>query len=188
MVERFLAKEEVAGSSPVPRSRPLRILLFLFSFFHILVSMSQSMKIKSPVFEDKGRISSQYTCDGEDINPPLQFENVPEEAQTLVLLVEDPDSVGKTWLHWAVVNIDPHTKFVNEDSVPGHGTELVTDFGSNSYGGPCPANGIHRYNFKLFALSTTLDLTEDVTLEEIYSAMEGSIVDKAEITALYSRE
>ena len=146
------------------------------------------MKITSPAFSDKGKMPSQYTCDGEDINPPLVFENVPEEAVSLTLLVEDPDSVGKTWLHWAVVNINPHTKFANEDSVPGHGTELVTDFGNASYGGPCPANGIHRYNFKLFALDTTLDLTEDATLEEIYSAMEGSVVEKAEIMALYSRE
>jgi Raf kinase inhibitor-like YbhB/YbcL family protein len=146
------------------------------------------MKITSSAFADKGKIPSKYTCDGEDVNPPLAFEDVPEEAQSLALLVEDPDSVGKTWLHWAVFNINPATKYVNEDSVPGHGSEVVTDFGNTSYGGPCPANGIHRYNFKLFALADELDITEDATLDEIYSLMDGNIIEKAEISALYSRE
>lgn len=146
------------------------------------------MKISSPAFTDNGKMPLKYTCDGADVNPPLAFEDVPEEAQSLTLLVEDPDSVGKTWLHWAVFNINPATKYVNEDSVPGHGSEGVTDFGNTSYGGPCPANGIHRYNFKLFALAEKLDITEDATLDEIYDLMEGNIIEKAEITGLYSRE
>ncbi len=162
--------------------------MFFFPFFLILKFVNAHMKISSPAFADKGILDSVHTCDGEDINPPLVFENVPEDAQSLVLLVEDPDAVGKTWLHWAVINIDPNTRHVNEDSIPGHGSEIVTDFGNSSYGGPCPANGIHRYNFKLFALDSTLDLTEDAKLEEIYHAMEGAIIEKAEITALYTRE
>lgn len=154
---------------------------------HRFCPMKQ-MKLTSPAFSDKGNIPLEYTCDGEDVNPPLLFENVPEDAQALALLVEDPDSVGKTWLHWAVININPSTRLVNEDSVPGHGTELVTDFGNLGYGGPCPANGIHRYNFKFFALDKKIEITEDATLEEIYSLMEGKIIEKAELTGLYTRE
>ena len=148
----------------------------------------KQMILTSPVFADKGIIPSQYTCDGEDINPPLVFSNVPEDASSLVLIVKDPDAPGKTWVHWVVFNIDPATVRVLDDSVPGRGIEAVTDFGNKGYGGPCPSNGMHRYNFKLFALDTTLDLTEDVTLVELENAMAHHIMEEAELTALYSRE
>lgn len=148
----------------------------------------KKMTITSPVFADKGKMPSEYTCDGEDVNPPLEFHDVPEDAQSLTLIVKDPDAPGKTWVHWVVFNINPETVKVHEDSVPGRGIEAVTDFGNKSYGGPCPPSGIHRYSFKLLALDTTLDLTEDVTLEELERACENHILDEAEITALYSRE
>lgn len=146
------------------------------------------MTISSPEFTDKGKMPSKYTCDGEDINPPLIFGNVPEDTQSLALIVDDPDAPGKTWLHWIVFNIPPHTSHISEDSVPVGADEAVTDFGHKGYGGPCPPTGIHRYNFKLYALDTTLDVTEDITKEEIEHAMEGHILDKAELTGLYSRE
>lgn len=146
------------------------------------------MSITSPVFGDREKIPSDYTCDGEDINPPLTFQDVPDDAQSLTLIVEDPDSPGKTWTHWAVFNIDPHTTEIPEDSVPPDATETVTDFGEKGYGGPCPATGVHRYSFKLFALDTTLSLTEDATREEIAEAMEGHIIEQAELTGLYTRE
>lgn len=144
--------------------------------------------LKTPAFSDKGLIPPEYTCDGEDINPPFVFENVPEDAQSLVFLVEDPDSQGKTWLHWGIFNIDPHATGIHEDATPMGGTECMSDFGHIGYGGPCPAQGIHRYNFKLFALDDTLDLSEDSTLNEIYSAMDGHVLEEAKITGLYSRE
>lgn len=148
----------------------------------------KQMTISSPVFSDNGRIPSVYTCDGEDINPALEFHDVPEEAHSLTLIVEDPDSPGKTWVHWVLFNINPHTKILHEDSVPEEAVETVTDFGNKGYGGPCPVNGIHRYKFKLFALDTLLDLTEDVTREEIEDAMENHIIESAELTGLYTRE
>ena len=146
------------------------------------------MTITSSEFSDRGKIPSQYTCDGEDINPPLEFHEVPEESQSLALVVKDPDAPGKTWIHWVVFNIDPTTTKVAEDSVPRRGIEAVTDFGNKGYGGPCPPNGVHRYNFKLYALDCLLDLTEDITLEELESAMENHTIETAELTALYSRE
>lgn len=146
------------------------------------------MKITSSAFSDHGTIPHEYTCDGEDISPPLYFENVPDEAQSLTLIVEDPDAPGKTWVHWVVVNIDPATTRVLEDSVPTGGFEAMTDFGHTGWGGPCPPTGPHRYYFKLYALDTTLDITEDITREEVENAMEGHILEKAELVAIYSRE
>lgn len=146
------------------------------------------LKISSPVFTDRGNLPSKYTCDGEDINPPLEFENIPEDTISLVLTVEDPDSPGKTWLHWTIYNIDPHTEKIHEDTKPPGALECMSDFGQVGYGGPCPSKGVHRYNFKVFALDTTLDLTEDSKLSEIYQAMQGHIIEEAQITGLYTRE
>lgn len=148
----------------------------------------KQLSIRSSAFQNRGKIPSKYTCDGEDINPPLIFENIPDEARSLTLIVEDPDAPGKTWLHWVVFNISADTTHINEDSVPQHAVEAMTDFGHIGYGGPCPPQGVHRYHFKLYALDTMLDLTEDVTLEEIRQAMEHHILDEAELVGLYSRE
>ena len=153
-----------------------------------LTRSKEAMTITSSAFNDNGKIPHEYTCDGEDINPPLKFENVPEDAATLALIVEDPDAPGKTWVHWVIINIDPHTTRVLEDSVPDGGMEAVTDFGHAGYGGPCPPSGPHRYYFKLYALDTVLDVTEDVSREEIEHAMMGHILEKAELTGIYSRE
>ncbi len=87
------------------------------------------MKIVSSAFQNLGNIPAEYTCDGEDINPPLEFQGVPEETTTLTLIVDDPDAPGKIWAHWVVFNIDPHTTRVLEDSIPDEGVEAMTDFG-----------------------------------------------------------
>ncbi len=146
------------------------------------------LTIKSPAFSEKERIPSEYTCDGEDVNPPLVFENVPDDARSLALIVEDPDSPGKTWTHWVVFNIPPEIIAIQEDSVPTGSEEAMTDFGKIGYGGPCPHSGTHRYHFRLYALDITLSLTEDVTHEEILNAIEGHILDEAVLVGLYSRE
>lgn len=147
----------------------------------------KQMRILSPVFADHGTIPTEYTCDGEDISPPLIFENVPEDAQSLTLIVEDPDAPGKTWVHWVVVNIDPTVTKVLEDSIPRDGMEAMTDFGHTGWGGPCPPSGPHKYLFKLYALDTTLDVTEDITRAEVEQAMERHIIEKAELVGIYSR-
>ena len=145
------------------------------------------LAITSPQFGDRGNIPSKYTCDGEGKNPPLAFDNIPHETKSLALIVEDPDSVGKTWIHWVLFNINPVTSFIPEKSIPSRSIQGVNDFGKSGYGGPCPSNGTHRYYFKLFALDTMLDENEDVTREEIGKAMEGHILEQAELVGLYTR-
>lgn len=148
----------------------------------------KTMQIKSPAFVNNGKIPSIYTCDGEDVNPPLEFENVPEEATSLSLIVTDPDAPGKTWVHWMVFNISPHVTKIYEDSVPSGSFIGMSDFGNANYGGPCPPKGVHRYVFSLYALDKVLDMSEDTTRVEAENAMEGHIIEQAQLIGLYTRE
>ena len=144
------------------------------------------MKITSSAFENRGQIPSKYTCDGEDINPPLKFENVPERAQALALIADDPDAPSGTWVHWTVWNMPVSTTGIDEGNKPA-GVEGMTSFGSKGYGGPCPPSGSHRYFFKLYALDTELDLDMDADKEALEYAMQGHIIEQTELTGNYSR-
>jgi Raf kinase inhibitor-like YbhB/YbcL family protein len=143
-----------------------------------------SLRITSPVFVDNGFIPTKYTCDGEDINPPLNIEGIPEDAKSLVLIVDDPDAPMGTWDHWIVWNIVP-TREIKENTIPG--TEGFNDFRKHSYGGPCPPSGTHRYFFKIYALNTKLDLNPNSRKKDVERAMEENILAKGEIIGLYKR-
>lgn len=146
------------------------------------------MKIISSVFQHNTNIASKYTCDGENINPPLEFIDVPKNAKSLVLIVDDPDAPAKTWVHWVVYNISPDVTEVGEDSIPEGGIEGMTDFGKPGYGGSCPPSDTHRYFFKLYALDIVLDLPQNATKEMVEEKMQGHIIDQSELVGLYSRE
>ena len=144
-------------------------------------------RISSAAFKPGGPIPSKYTCDGPNVNPPLAFEGVPANAQSLALIMDDPDAPGGTWVHWVAWSIQPDTKAIRENSVPPEATQGVNDFRNTGYGGPCPPSGTHRYFFKLYALNTSLDLGPDTTKAGLEAAMEGHILDKAEMIGLYRR-
>ena len=133
------------------------------------------MKILSPVFNHNSAIPSLYTCDGENINPPLMFEDVPTEAQSLVLISDDPDAPAGTWVHWTVWNISPSTKDIKENACPKEAVEGITSFGTTGYGGPCPPSGEHRYFFKLYALDTILDLGPETDKERLEESIQEKI-------------
>ena len=140
--------------------------------------------ITSPVFDNNGFVPSKYTCDGDDVNPPLRIEGIPKETESLVLMVDDPDAPMGTWDHWIVWNISPIEK-INENSIPG--TEGLNDFNKHSYGGPCPPSGTHRYFFKVYALDTKLTLNPNSRKKNVERAIEGHILAKGEIIGLYKR-
>lgn len=144
-------------------------------------------RIESPAFRQNGQIPQKYTCDGEDVNPPLRITNVPPSAKSLALIVDDPDAPGRTWVHWVVWNIPASTSEIGEDSVPDGSAQGMNDFRKNPYGGPCPPSGTHRYFFKLYALDTTLDLGSRSTKPDLEGAMRGHIVGQAELMGLYRR-
>lgn len=144
----------------------------------------KELTVTSPAFQHNGAVPSKYTCQGEDINPPLEIAGIPEGTVSLVLIVEDPDAPMGTWIHWVVWNIDPE-KIIEEDSVPG--TEGTNDFRRHSYGGPCPPSGTHRYIFRVYALDTELDLDSTAKKQDVERAMEGHILAEGELIGLYSK-
>jgi len=145
------------------------------------------MEIESPVFKNNKLIPSKYTCDGENVNPPLLIGDVPENAKSLVLIVDDPDASRGVFVHWTVWNIDPGIKEIKENSCPQNAVEGRTDFGRPGYGGPCPPSGTHRYFFKLFALSTTLDIDISTEAADLEREIEDNILAKTQLVGLYRR-
>ena len=140
--------------------------------------------VKSTAFSDGGHIPLKYTCDGKNVNPPLNIEGIPESTESLVLVFDDPDAPMGTWVHWVVWNIPPKGE-IGENSVPG--TEGMNDFGKYSYGGPCPPSGTHRYFFKVYALDVKLDLSQSSIKKDIERMMEGHIIAEGKMIGLYSR-
>jgi len=140
--------------------------------------------IKSDVFESNKLIPFKYTCDGEDVNPPLTIEGIPEGTKSLVLIVDDPDAPMGTWDHWIVWNIPPTGK-IEENTVPG--VEGMNDFRRHSYGGPCPPSGTHRYFFKVYALDTKLTLNPNSRKKDVEKAMKDHVLAKGELVGLYRR-
>ena len=145
------------------------------------------MDLTSDSFENDQTIPSPYTCDGDNINPPLSIGGIPDEAESLALTVTDPDAPEGTWTHWVVFNIPPDSDEIDEDSIPQSALHGVNDFGNMKWGGPCPASGEHQYIFKIYALDTMLDLPAGADREALESAMEGHILDQAQLAGKYSR-
>ena len=142
------------------------------------------MKITSPAFTHNSPMPSKYTCDGADINPPLEISDIPEGTKSLALIMDDPDAPMGTWVHWVVFNIEVTGK-IDEDSIPG--TQGYNSFGREDHGGPCPPSGTHRYFFKLYALDTKLDLKQGSNKAALEKAMSGHILQEAELIGLYKR-
>ena len=142
------------------------------------------MKITSSAFKDHEKIPKKYTCDGENVNPPLDFDDFPKEVKELALIVDDPDAPSKIWVHWLVYNM-PVIVHIDENSIPA--TEGINDFGNTHYGGPCPPEGTHRFRFRLYALDERLELKEGMTRQQLEKEMEGHILESAELVGVYSR-
>lgn len=147
------------------------------------------MKLSSPAFDHEGSIPRKYSCQGEDINPPLEITGVPKEAKTLALIMDDPDvpewvRKDRMWVHWVVYNINPSLKKIEENAKP-FGTLGKNTAGQKQYMGPCPPDREHRYFFKLYALDTMLELREGATKEELLKAMEGHIIGESQVMGRY---
>jgi Raf kinase inhibitor-like YbhB/YbcL family protein len=147
-----------------------------------------TLKLSSRAFGNNTMIPATYTCDGDDIAPPLTIEGVPEKARSLALIVDDPDAPAGTWVHWVVWNMEPKTVEITEGSVPPGAQQGMNDFRTREYGGPCPPSGTHRYFFKLYALDSLLNLEKGATKAALEHAMKGHILAQAQIIGLYRRK
>ena len=145
------------------------------------------MKITSSAFQQGGNIPSKFSCDGANTSPPLQISDVPTEAKSLVLIVDDPDAPSGLFTHWAVWNISPQNTTIGEGSTP-KGVQGTNDFGKSGYGGPCPPSGAHRYYFKIFALDRELGLPSGAKRSQLDAAMKGHVIAQGELMGRYARK
>jgi Raf kinase inhibitor-like YbhB/YbcL family protein len=173
-------------------AREISVMLLVIMgclFIHVrgveLKAETQGMRLRSSEFEHNQLIPKTFTCQGKDVNPTLIIEGVPQGAQTLALIVDDPDAPMGTWVHWVVFDIPVISK-IGEDSIPG--LQGINDFGKKNYGGPCPPSGIHRYFFKLYALDTALNLKEGISKQELERSMQGHILDHTELIGRYTKD
>ncbi len=153
-----------------------------------------SLTISSSAFSDGVAIPSQYTCQGVDVSPPLQWSGVPEAAQSLVLIVDDPDAPDpaapqRVWVHWVLYNIPPSAtglpEGVTDNDLPADTQNGLNDWGRTGYGGPCPPIGRHRYFHKLYALDTVLSGLRSPTKQDVLAAMEGHVIAEAVVMGTY---
>jgi Raf kinase inhibitor-like YbhB/YbcL family protein len=147
------------------------------------------LTLSSPEFEDGEPIPEKYGYTEANVNPPLTIHDVPAAAESLALLVDDPDAkepAGKVWDHWTVWNISPDRESIPEDWSADEATEGQNDYGEQGYGGPNPPDREHTYRFRLYALDTTLGLSPAATKEDLVDAMTGHVVDKARIDGTYA--
>ena len=145
------------------------------------------MQLSSPAFEDEGLIPSVYTCDGKDIHPPFAFDDVPPAAVSLAIFVEDPDA-PMNWIHWIMWNIDPTLTGLEKGEFPEGATEGMTSFGRAGWGGPCPPDAEHHYRFHLYALDTMLDIPSTSGMEDFLNAIDGHILEEAQLIGVYQRK
>lgn len=146
--------------------------------------MEQEFKIASLAFAHGELIPQKYTCDGDDVSPPLEISNIPENTVSLALIVEDPDAPNGVFYHWLVWNIPP-SPTIGQAINPG--ISGTNDFGKTGYGGPCPPSGTHRYYFKLYALDAELDIAPGAGKDELANAIEGHILATAELMGRYQK-
>jgi Raf kinase inhibitor-like YbhB/YbcL family protein len=151
-----------------------------------------ALELESTAFAPGKSIPARYTCDGEDISPPLQWNDPPPGTQSLALIVDDPDAPAGAWVHWVLYNIPAKSRALQEDisadaELPDSSRHGKNSWGRLGYGGPCPPGGTHRYVFKLYALDTRLNLASGATKKQVLQAMRGHILAQAEMMGMYAR-
>jgi Raf kinase inhibitor-like YbhB/YbcL family protein len=144
--------------------------------------------VTSTAFAEGGSIPVRYTCDGEEVSPPLTWSGVPAGATALALVVDDPDAPSGTFTHWIVVDIPPTTTESPEGGAPAGGVQASTSAGGGSYAGPCPPSGTHHYRFTVLALDEPTGLDQGAPLDEALAAVDEHAIASGTLAGTYSRE
>lgn len=174
-------------ASGISRAVLLTVGLALsFAALAVVHAADEKLAISSSAFANQGIIPPQFTCKGANVNPSLRFHGIPPEAQTLAVIVEDPDAPSGLFTHWLLWNIDPTTAHVGERSIPTDAVQGTNDFGNLGYGGPCPPSGTHRYIFRVFALDAPLDLKAGARRGEFNKALTGHVIARGEMTGRFT--
>ncbi|HNS99105.1 MAG TPA: YbhB/YbcL family Raf kinase inhibitor-like protein [Polyangiaceae bacterium] len=158
-------------------------------------SSQQSLQLSSSAFEPASSIPTRYTCEGEDLSPPLSWKGIPEGTQSLVLIVDDPDAPDPaapkmTWVHWILYDIPPSCESLAEGirQLPAGTKQGINSWKKTGYGGPCPPIGNHRYFHKLYALDKTLASMETPDKDAVVAAMQGHILAQAVLMGTYQKK
>jgi Raf kinase inhibitor-like YbhB/YbcL family protein len=155
--------------------------------------IAMAIRVESAAFEEGATIPTDYTCDGEDLSPPLAWGEVPEGTKSIALMCDDPDAPRGTWVHWVIFGLPAGSRGLPE-GIPAERTlasgarQGTNDFRRIGYGGPCPPRGpAHRYYFKVYALDIEPDLSPGASKQDLIEAMEGHILAKGELMGRYQR-
>jgi hypothetical protein len=151
------------------------------------------LTVSSTVFREGETIPAKYTCQGEDISPPIAWGEPPDGTRSLALIVDDPDAPGGVFTHWIIFNLPADTRQLpaavpTQSQLDSGARQGKTDFGRVGYGEPCPPPGKpHRYQFTVYALDRTLDLAAGVSRSQVLEAMQGNILSRGRLTGIYER-
>jgi Raf kinase inhibitor-like YbhB/YbcL family protein len=153
------------------------------------------MVVTSTAFAEGGDIPTHFTCEGEDVSPPLAWTDPPEGTKSIALIADDPDAPKKTFGHWVLYNLPPATRDLPEGTkvtpsgptAPSGALTGDNDFGHNAYGGPCPPSGRHRYVFKVYALDTKLPNLGKIRAENLERAMDGHVIGRGQLIGTYQK-
>jgi len=159
-------------------------------------SSAMTLKVTSSAFQQGGSIPAKYTCEGQDLSPPLAWSGAPGNIKSYALIIDDPDAPDpakpqRVYVHWVLYNIPAPTTSLAENAsksgLPKGAVQGKNDWGKAEYGGPCPPIGRHRYFFKLYGLDTTLTGLSSATKADLEKAMKGHIVDSGELMGTYQK-
>jgi Raf kinase inhibitor-like YbhB/YbcL family protein len=159
-------------------------------------SSTMTLKVTSSAFQQGGSIPAKYTCEGQDVSPPLAWSGAPGNIKSYALIVDDPDAPDpakpqRVYVHWVLYNMPASTTSLPENAsksgLPKGAVQGKNDWGKAEYGGPCPPIGRHRYFFKLYALDTTLTGLSSPTKSDLEKAMKGHVVDSGELMGTYQK-
>jgi Raf kinase inhibitor-like YbhB/YbcL family protein len=179
----------LTGTQPITRTPISPIARVAMS---VTVGISRSIQISTPAFQNNGAVPKQYTCDGDNTNPPLSWTGVPVGAKSLAMTLEDPDAPGGLFVHWVVFNMPPDLTGLKEamptDAKLADGTiQALNGSGKPGYIGPCPPSGVHRYFFRVYALDTVLDLLPTANRNDLFKAVEGHVIGWGQLNSHYQR-
>ena len=151
------------------------------------VEAPSSVTVTSPAFDEGGEIPTRFTCDGEEISPPLAWESTSGNPRAWALVVDDPDAPGGTFVHWVVLDIPRGTRSVAQATAPAESAQVDNSAGDPAYAGPCPPSGRHRYRFTVYGLSETTGLEDGAALADALAAITSAAVSRGTLLATYER-
>ena len=155
-----------------------------------MAAQQNALEVISTVFRDGSHIPPQYTCRGQNVNPPLTILNKPPDTQSLTLIMHDPDAVSGDFLHWLIWDILPSIEIISVNDVPVGAIQGKNGLGKNRYFGPCPprGTGTHHYIFDFYALDTMLNLPAENSIQDVIKSQKGHVLDHFALTGLFDAE